>query len=660
MIMRNGHFQCPVCERPSPYPLSKNMELIHILEFLQLQLDIPPSKQVVSINSNEISISKELSDILLEEENILLTNAVLRGNKVVMKKCAYSDETLYSKEIALLKDLYHPNLMQLLAHVHTLPSEGGCHGDCSEGDSHQSLIYECAPNGKLSTYLSCSKSASSIHSLLTKERRLTIAIDIVQAVLYLQSQGSAINLIADNLSRMIESHYVLLDENYTAKLMMVMTPHKTAASNGSRLPVNSEANKTNMSTEELLLYDHHDSEDNKVIKALGYLLLELLLNKEQEGRDHTSSLYPDLISKPLTSAEFFEVIEAAGLGHPSLQQFCTEGVNGGVHEAFELFVEPLYRLAMACVDIHQHNICSMSTRQLLFQLRHIRKCFVTALTPPVPVPAPVKEESKSAKRTATKPPKTNNNHNMTRKEKKASAATKKTVLAASSSHFPPNKQCGGSEKEGKVGLTQELSKLKKSRKSASSISTASSIAVLQTPSSLSPEDEVVEVVHDPSSAKNNKKVRKKSHHPGYYYNKTSTRPSDGVEVPASWRCCGKTSAKAMGCVYGPISHHTGKWICAIEPKSLDVDNNHEKDEKKSARRRKSMSPEANDDNNSSTVSMKWGRFECCSVDTDNGENKIDSLEQDHVVGQSQPLSSYAGCQQGPQPKPFRGGKSPHL
>lgn len=666
MIVRNGHFQCPVCERASPFPLFKNMELINLLEFLQLQLDVPTTKQIVTIEFNEISTSTDLSDMLLEEEGIVLTNALLKGNSVIMKKCIYSDSTLYSKEIAMLKDLCHPNLMQLLAYDPSTGVEGGC-------DSNQVLVYEHAPMGKLSTYLSSSKSAS-IHSLLSKERRLKIAIDVVHAILYLKSQRSAAYMITDQLSKQIESRYILLDENYTAKLM-VMMPHnyKAVTGNLTRLQAMAIANTSTTSTdttkctEDLLFYDNDntddgddgdDGDDVQVTKALGYLLLELLLNKEQTGVQATS--YPDLISKPMSGDVFFEAIDAADLGHSSIQQYCTEGLSGCVDKAFELFVKPMYNLAMACVDVHRHNISPMSTRHVLFKLRYIRKSLLAAMAPPVP-PVPVVEEPKpAAKKTATKTPKASNNTSMTRKEKKASAAAKKAASSASSSSVRQNRHSPESDKESKEHSEQEqlVSKLKKTRKTVSAAASPSS-GNPPTTATLLNEDKIVNVTPDPSSVRNNKKVRKKSHHPGYYYNKASTRPSDGVEVPASWRCCGKTSAKAMGCVYGPVSHHTGKWICSIESISSDVVNNDEKEDKKWARGRKLKSQEANGERDSSAVSVKWGSFDCCTVDSHDGENKSLNQVDDQVVDQPKPLSSHAGCQQGPQPTPIRGAKSSH-
>lgn len=56
-----------------------------------------------------------------------------------------------------------------------------------------------------------------------------------------------------------------------------------------------------------------------------------------------------------------------------LRQYCTSKGQEDLKEMYFLFVEPLFKLAMACIDQNKHNIISPSLRQILQQLWQIRK-----------------------------------------------------------------------------------------------------------------------------------------------------------------------------------------------------------------------------------------------------------------------------------------------
>ena len=403
----------------------------------------------------------------------------------------------------------------------------------------------------MSTYLSSTKSACT-PLLLSTETRLKIATDVTQGLPYLQDQrkldsskitcksNSSTSPALPTCIRVTAQNVLLVNDNYTAKVLVMLTP---AGRRESGQAINSTVNPNSNETLSHASNYHNETDlhetnhgETEEVKALGLLLLQILLNCDQE--DSFAGHYPDLIANPLTCDTFFEEISQIS-GHPTnmLRQYCTSKGQKDLKEMYFLFVEPLFRLAMACIDQNKHNIISPSLRQILQQLWQIRKAVMDS-----------NSTSQISKESVFVVPPETTERNVT----KISSAT-----------------------AGRVG------KKEIERKSTS----------------FSSQKQEAELVQKNVSAKCPTSARKSTgtktlHHPGYFYGKEYTT-TDGVVVSASWRCCGKTSVKAVGCMYGYTAHHTGKWIGGLRTQhkgNQDVSN-----------------------------VVSWGVFDCCDPRShDNG------------------------------------------
>ena len=482
-IGRKGNYSCPICEGESVLPLPKNLELINLLEFLHLQLDISTPRKISCLDNNEVPKGLP-EEILLQDETSVLYNTTFRGIPVVMKSCLYANNFQYDIEVIILKMLCHPNINPLLAH-----------SPCPSTTENSSLIFEHIPNGKLSTYFHSLTKGDGIPSLLTKEIRLKIAIGVLKAVLYIQGQRQSIydalqtslgfSMPTMLLPKQVLSQHILLDVHYNAKMLLMPETGSFFPEQTTSLPVASAVGTIDAGGT-----DDDDGSSEKstdsphdflAIKSIGYLLLELLFNQPLDS--FAASLQGYTSSGELT-ADMNACIQS---GNPIMSQYSTEGPHDAV-QVDTLFAQPLHTLAMACLDIEEKLILDpLSTRQVLLQLLHIRKNLAaTAEDHPPPSLTPIKcPTSKKNKRENKTPP--------------SSSTVPKKSISAPNITKPPASSSLASKKA--------QSRSKPTSKPSSSSSPA------QHPS-VPPHSRQQQPASLPGVRKSKKKT---SHHPGYYH-----------------------------------------------------------------------------------------------------------------------------------------------
>jgi hypothetical protein len=523
-----GIYQCPICEGESSIPLPKNLELINLLEFLHLQLDISTPRTISILEPNDIPKEKA-EEILLQQETSVLHNTTIKGNPAILKVCLYPGKFQYDMEVELLKKLSHPNIIQFLAYCDT------------------SLVFEHTANGKLSTHFHCLTKREVIPLLLTKEARLKVAIDVIKAVLYIQSQRKDVNFVLEEkfgtsmpllLSQTLKiSDHILLDSNYNAKLMLMPAGFSPLENKTLLLLDNTKVVDCNMSTDDM---DGDDTSDKPVpqhqemvdIRLVGFFLLELLLNQPME------SFAAMLVVVPSQNADVAAFIQPQ---NDIMSQYYTEGPHTN-EQVDSLFVNPLFSLALVCLDDVKNTLCPISARQVLLQLLHIRQTLLASTPLPLPPPSPLTQEEQTSSVPANK---SKSKNILKKKQATSDGERRKKVLSTTTRNIQAH------QAEETTSKATSSSIKSKNHPHTTKASPSPALSPSQTPRPPPPP----RTKSKQSTSRTNKKCH---HHPGFFCDRPCT--IGGRVIAPSWRCCGRASATAMGCVYDTPSHHPGKWV----------------------------------------------------------------------------------------------------
>ena len=487
-------FTCPVCEVVSSMPLSKNIELINLIEYLQLQLDYSTPRLFPSLSSSEVPTCLP-QEVLLQEERNVLYDTQFKGFPVILR-CLYSQQAYADREIDVLKQLNHPNILHMVGYVKSTVNETVDDATACNGTNYNSLLYEHASRGVLSTYFhSEAKHLNPSSKRLTIENRISIIIDILKALLYVQheqrnhahSHAAAGSFLRDFS---VKSSHILLCDNFDAKVIVIADPHhfqigNNASGKGESIDLNLD-DESNGDESDGLLVPHDTMNINSKVKSIGYVLLEVLLNQSQE-------CFPKLLPPDVSHDNVLSLISHE---NGIISQYIDEGLldQGAL---FSLYLRPIYSIAVDCLDENKVALFPFSTRNVLLRMLHVR--------------ATIFEAKKAAKK-------------LSRQASVNSSSTKKKT-------------------ESKL-LSPSISPAVKKKSQRRESSTATSFR---------------ESDRQPLS----KEERRKWHHPGNYQSKP-VKLGRQVISP-SWRCCGKTSANAMGCVYDILAHHPGRWVKSIIP-----------------------------------------------------------------------------------------------